>query len=435
MKKISGRAFSVLIIAFMVIAGISYFVYKDYNEGGDWAKYFSAYNSSAEGEIIDTNGYILAYFNGNDMRYASDAITRTSNYHVTGDYWGRTGSGLIVKYYQASQDFNFFKGSTEKISGILQLSIDSDINNRAYSLLRKNGNGCIMICNYRTGEVVCMVSSPSIDPDEEIEEGQEIEDGTYLNKCLKATFTPGSTFKLVTTAAAIEKYPKALEKTYTCYGETEVAGVTITCTTAHGTQTFTEALANSCNCAFASIAVDIGQENLLEYASKYGFLDTHEINGITTAAGNFPKEFVGDPETAWAGIGQSTDLICPFSMLRFVSAIANDGELAEMSLVKGDEGECEKMVETSTAIKMQQLMKNNVATHYEGETLFPGLTLGAKTGTAEVGDGTSHSWFTGFLEDENHPYAFVALVENGGYGLWTAGLMMNELLQYITETN
>ena len=432
MKKISRRAVSVVLLAAFVLVGLGYFVYKDYTDGKRWAQYFSVYNSTAEGEVIDTNGYILAYFSGNEMNYASDDLTRTANYHVTGDYWGRTGSGIITQYWQASQDFDFIKGSTEKISGILQLSVDSQLNNKAYQLLRQNGRGCIMMCNYKTGEIICMVSSPSVDPEAELDE-EEIEEGSYLNKCLKATFTPGSTFKLVTTAAAIEKNPSAFDRTYLCEEEYSVAGVIITCTTAHGTQTFEQALANSCNCAFAQIAVNLGQDNIAEYARKYGFLDSHELNGIKTAAGNFPLEFVGDPETAWAGIGQSTDLVCPYSMLRYVSAIANNGTLNEMSLFKGDEAKTTELVDRATALRMKELMINNVETHYEGEELFPGLTLGAKTGTAEVGDGTSHSWFTGFLVDSEHPYAFVALVENGGFGLWTAGLMMNELLQYATE--
>ena len=73
-------------------------------------------------------------------------------------------------------------------------------------------------------------------------------------------------------------------------------------------------------------------------------------------------------------------------------------------------------------------MSYNVQAHY-GTWNFPGLNLCAKTGTAEVGDGTSHAWFTGFLLDDAHPYAFVVLVENGGSGLSVAGAVANAVLQ------
>ena len=122
-------------------------------------------------------------------------------------------------------------------------------------------------------------------------------------------------------------------------------------------------------------------------------------------------------------------------MLRYVSAIANDGILAEPTFIAGDtSGKAVSLIKPSTAQRLAELMRNNVETHYEGDLRFPGLPLCAKTGTAETGAGTSHSWFTGFLQDEEHPYAFVAVVEEGGYGLWTAGLMINDIFQtYLKE--
>ena len=77
---------------------------------------------------------------------------------------------------------------------------------------------------------------------------------------------------------------------------------------------------------------------------------------------------------------------------------------------------------------MQQLMRNNVVSNY-GDGSFPGLTVCGKTGTAEVGDGTTHAWFTGFLLDEEHPYAFVVFVEGGGGGRSVAMPIANAVLQ------
>ena len=122
-------------------------------------------------------------------------------------------------------------------------------------------------------------------------------------------------------------------------------------------------------------------------------------------------------------------MMCPFSMLRFVSAVANGGMLCEPRLIHSEDApETVRLVNADTADKLSQMMSFNVSYHY-GQENFPGLRLCAKTGTAELGDGTSHAWFTGFLDDEEHPYAFVVLVERGGGGLSVAGEAANKILQ------
>ena len=75
------------------------------------------------------------------------------------------------------------------------------------------------------------------------------------------------------------------------------------------------------------------------------------------------------------------------------------------------------------------MMNYNVVSHYGGEETFPGLRLCAKTGTAERGDGTSNAWFAGFLDDDAHPYAFVVMVEEGGFGISAAAPIANAMLQ------
>ncbi len=422
MKQITNRAVSVLLLASFVIVGTLLYVFRYVDHGQDWAAAYSRENAGASGALIDRNGVVLASYSPHESLFQEDEELRRANYHVTGDYYGRTGTGLLTDY----QDYSLLTGSSRSRNAVLYLNVDSELNRRAWQVL-DGRPGAVLVTNYKTGELLCMVSSPTIDP---LEAEPDPPEGAYLNRCLAASFVPGSVFKLVTAAAAIEKIPDLSERRFLCEGAVEIAGVEIVCSGYHGEQTFEEALSNSCNVAFSQIAVELGQEAMVKKVRDLGFLDSQRLDGIPTVAGSFPTDFVGDPELGWAGVGQSTDLICPYAMLRYVSAIANDGVLLGPQLVRdGSTGSAERLLRSETAKALQRLMHYNVVNGY-GEYRFPGLALCAKTGTAERGDGSSNAWFVGFLADEEHPYAFVVMIERGGSGLGAAGSAANEILQF-----
>ena len=422
MKQITNRAVSVLLLAALVIVGTLLYVFRDVDHGQDWAAAYSRENAGASGALIDRNGVVLASYSPHESLFQEDEELRRANYHVTGDYYGRTGTGLLTDY----QNYSLLTGSSRSRNAVLYLNVDSELNRRAWQVL-DGRSGAVLVTNYKTGELLCMVSSPTIDP---LEAEPDPPEGAYLNRCLAASFVPGSVFKLVTAAAAIEKIPDLNERRFLCEGAVEIAGVEIVCSGYHGEQTFEEALSNSCNVAFSQIAVELGQEAMVKKVRDLGFLDSQRLDGIPTVAGSFPTDFVGDPELGWAGVGQSTDLICPYAMLRYVSAIANDGVLLGPQLVRdGSTGTAERLLKTETAKDLQRLMHYNVVNGY-GEYRFPGLALCGKTGTAERGDGSSNAWFVGFLADEEHPYAFVVMIERGGSGLGAAGSAANEILQF-----
>ncbi|MBR5095200.1 MAG: penicillin-binding protein [Oscillospiraceae bacterium] len=427
MKKITRRAFTVLLLALLIVAGLAGYVLRYSEHGRDWALSFSRANSGSTGAILDRNGLVLASFTPTRNGFADDARIRIANYHVTGDFWDRTGTGLLTSYWKDLQGFSPITGTTVAANTTLQLNVDAELDARAFAAL-DGQKGAVLMCNYRTGELLILVSSPAVDP---ADPNAVPEDGAYVNRALSAAFVPGSVFKLVTAAAAIENIPDIEDRSFYCEGAITIAGVDIICSDCHYTQTFEQALSNSCNVAFAKIAIMLGQDTLARYVRQFGFLDRQELDGIPTAAGNFPLEFVGDPELGWAGIGQSTDLVCPYALLRFVSAVANDGILCEPKLIDdGEETVLSRYMSAETAAQLQQMMRYNVVHHYEGDVNFPGLPLCAKTGTAELGDGTSHAWFTGFLLDDEHPYAFVVFVEQGGGGLTVAGAAANKILQF-----
>ena len=419
-----------LLIAALVIVGMSVYVLRYIDHGKEWALYFSRANTGSTGHLVDRNGITLAYFSGADNLFSPDRETRVANYHVTGDYWGRTGTGLLSRFWKDTNSFSLLTGTTHASDKLLQLTIDARLNHKMYEALGEDCEGCMLVCNYRTGELLGMVSVPSTDP---VDGNAELRDGTFINRCISASFTPGSIFKLITASAAIENLPNLDKRTWYCEDGVKIAGVEITCIADHYTQTFEQALANSCNVAFAQIAVELGQDRMIRYTRDYGFLDGHSLDGIPTAAGSYPLEFVGDPETGWSGIGQSTDMVVPYSMLRFLCAVANGGTLIEPHLLLGENPTASVLVKPSTADKLGQMMNYNAVSHYNADVLFPGMTVCAKTGTAELGDGDSHSWFVGYLADEETPYAFVTLVERGGFGITRAGVVASEVMQWAVE--
>ncbi len=420
-----------LLIAALVVCGMGLYVVRYIEHGADWALYFSNSNLGSTGHITDRNGIVLAHYGKGQNVYSPDRITRAANYHITGDYWGRTGTGILSRMQDVSQEFSLVTGTTHAYSDLqLQLTYDARLNNQIYEAIGEWASGCMMVCNYRTGELLGMVSAPSVDP---LDPSGEQRDGAFINRCISASFVPGSIFKLITAAAAIECIPQIDSMSWYCEEEYQIAGVPFHCVADHYTQNFTQALANSCNIAFAQIAVMLGQDTLVEYVTKYGFLDSHSIDGIPTARGSYPTEFVGDPETGWSGIGQSTDMVVPYSMLRFLCAVANGGTLVEPHFLPSDTPQTTALVKPSTAERLKSLMRNNAVSHYESDSRFPGLPICAKTGTAELGDGDSHSWFVGFLDDAEHPFAFVTLIERGGFGLTNAGRITNEVLQWAVK--
>ena len=403
MNKVKRRAMSALLVAVLVLGGIGVYIVRYIEHGAEWATFAansSVYTSGVlnTGTLTDRSGVVLATASGGSRSYAEDAAVRKACYQAVGDYAGNIGTGA--------------------------LKLDSSLCVTAYEALAGR-KGAVLVSNYKTGEVLCMVSGPSIDPAVD----GDVPDGAYINRCINGSFTPGSIYKLITSAAALENTKDIDSRRFSCAGSVDVGGVTVKCTGVHGSQTFEDALANSCNCAFAQISLELGADTIESYAKKLGFLDSQSLSGIPTMAGSFTKGASGSANLAWSGIGQYEDLICPYSMLRYVSAIANGGSVVEPSLLLDTpSGSSTTLLSGTTANKLRDMMNYNVSAHY-GTNRFPGLNLCAKTGTAEVGDGTSHAWFTGFLLDDAHPYAFVVLVENAGGGLTNAGAVANTVLQ------
>jgi len=434
MKKIKNRAFFAMLIALGLVFGMCIFAIRLFSDGKDWVMLRanqSVFNEGVldTGTVTDRNGVILASAGNGVYSYAEDETVRKACFHAVGDYNGNIGSGAITAFDYKLAGYDFIDGvaSINGNGGKVKLSIDSTLNAVAYKAL--NGRkGAVLVSNYETGEMLCMVSTPSYDPNNPPDLTSSAYEGVYMNRCLGATYTPGSIFKLITLSAAIENIPDLYDRTFTCTGGVQVGGDTVHCTGVHGQQTIEQALANSCNSAFSEISQELGADTIYSYAERFGFCKSLTISGIDTVAGSLDKAETGTSNLSWMGIGQYNDLISPIAMLRFVSAIANDGVAKGPVLLKNGYAGSTRLLKTETAQKIQEFMSYNVANAYGAER-FPNLNICAKTGTAELGDGTSHAWFVGFLNDKDNPLAFTVIIENGGGGLVNAGPVANAVLQ------
>ncbi len=422
MKKVRTRAMSALFIALAVVIGLAYYFVLLADSGGDWATYFSS--SMPAGTITDRDGVVLYDSDGTVYNLAEDYSTRLSTFHLVGDIHGNVGTGALSVYKDALTGYSFIGGTSS--GETLELTVDADLNVVAFNALGGR-QGAVMVSNYETGEVLAMVSSPTIDMQNP---PSVVPDGAYINKALSASYVPGSVYKLVTLAAAIDYLPDLYERTFACGGSVDIGTGTITCTGTHGYQNIEQALANSCNVVFGELSVLLGTEIMTEYSEKFGFTSEGTLDGTETATGSFESGEEGSSDLAWAGIGQHRNLVNPYSMLCYVSAIANGGVLKEPTLTESPVFGTETvLLDETTADKIASMMSFNVEYAYGGDYSFPDISLAAKTGTAEVGDGTSHAWMTGFLTDEDTPYAIVVIVEHAGGGLANAGPIVNTVLQ------
>lgn len=425
MKKIRNRSFFAMLIAAAMVFGLGAFVFRLWYNGGDWAMlpanqqifYQGVLNM---GTLTDRNGIILASAGEGVYRYAEDELTRAACLHTVGDYGGFIGTGALTVFRKELTGYDFVNGanSLEGTDKKLSLTIDSKLNRTAYAAL--NGRrGAVVVTDYETGEILCMVSSPSYDPNTVIDSSAGQYEGVYINRAISSAYPPGSVFKIVTLAAAIENIPDFYERSFYCGGSVTVGGEVINCTGTHGSQTIEQAFANSCNCAFSELSQELGGEVLEKYARALGLMDALSVSGIETAAGRFDIEPDGSADLSWSGIGQNTDLVTPLAMARLAGAVAEGGVVREPSLIKGSRGDKAEILSADTAERLSEMMNYNVAYSY-GENLIPNAVLHAKTGTAEVGDGSSHGWFVGFITGADRPLAFAVVVEQGGSGIGSA---------------
>ena len=447
MNRVTKRTWLMGLFLGILLGGMSLFLFEYMTQASTWVTSAGSphvYNNGnlGCGTVVDRWGNVLLDLT-EGRQYSPDAQTRKSTLHWVGDRKGFISAGAVAKYAGAMVGYDLVSGvyNAAGTGGVQRLTLSARVQNAALTgmLGRK---GTVAVYNYKTGEILCAVTSPTYDPDNVPDiagDNTGAYTGVYLNRFLQSSYPPGSIYKIVTCAAALDCVPGIEGKTFQCTGEYAYGKEAITCETAHGACDLKRALAVSCNCAFAQVAELVGRKNMQKYVNQFAITEKLSFDGVTTSAGKYDISDAGAASFAWSCIGQHSDLVNPCRFMTFMGQIAGGGTAAVPYLVERVDcgGETtyqaktkytDRVMSQELAEKMVNYLRNNVEVTY-GTWKFPGLTVCGKSGTAELGEGQiSNAMFAGFCTDPQYPLAFVCVVENGGYGAATCVPILSTVL-------
>lgn len=451
MNRIATRSIAIWVLVALLLGGVLFFLVEYFVNGSDWVMHqgsphvYSGTNIGT-GIVTDRDGILLMDINDN-RTYSSTKELRQSMLHWLGDRYGYISAPAIASYAKEMAGYNSLTGLyAYSGAGQAELTLSAQVQMAALKAMG-DYKGTVAVYNYKTGELLCAVTTPTYDPDNVPDiAGDETGayEGVYMNRFTQSAYIPGSIFKVVTTAAALEEIPDIKEQTFTCTGTYAYGVDKVTCELVHGTLDFDSALAQSCNCAFASIVDQLGAETLEKYVKQYEVTEPVSFDGIKTASGNFDVSNAAAVQVAWSGIGQHKDQVNPCRFLTFMGAIANGGNCVEPHLVseitcdgkvtyRADLASAERIMPESVAQELQQMMRNNVVEKY-GVSNFPDMTVCAKSGTGQVGGSQkSNAMFAGFVMDEAYPLAFFVAVEDAGYGRQVCVPIVSDVLSVCKE--
>lgn len=430
MTKTPRRAMIAVILLFVFAVGILVFRYVKMGE--DWAFYetnphiYSSGSLVNAGAITDREGKTLSDTKNGQRIYNNNSDVRKATIHIAGDHEGYVSTGVTNALKDKLTGYSLSNGifTLSGKGNSAELTISSEISVAAMKALGDYA-GCVGICNYKTGEVLCMVSTPTYDILDvaQYEKAKKGELGSvFVNRFISSSYTPGSTFKIVTAAAAIDSLGEnAYKNTQICNYGTVIEGETLSCMGRHNTVSLEHAFSHSCNAFFSHTALSLGKNTMTKYAEIFGFNKIFSIEGITCGKTVYNVKNARSIDFGWSGIGQYTSLMNPVQYLSMVSAIANGGEYKELyfvhalrnssgKLIYKAQPETVSVISTQTAQKVADLMDKATENNY-GKATFGTLNVCGKTGTAEVGGKEENSLFVGFIKDESLPLAFVVVTE------------------------
>ncbi len=353
--------------------------------------------------------------------YFNDILSGQDGYYmVQSDLQGKEIGNTLRTYVKSTPGDDIILSIDANIQIILE-----QVMQKAYEEHKAKGvTGIIM--KAKTGEIVAMSNKPSFDLNEVPRDDVSSLMNIMKNKCVVDVYEPGSTFKILTTASALECNVTSENDCFYCGGSRIVAGQKIKCwkSIGHGSQKLTQGFANSCNCVFMALAERMGVDKFYSYLNEFGIGNktgieiSGESNGIMLKAGS-----VKTVDLARIGFGQ-TIAVTPIQLITAVSSIVNGGIKVTPTILKQQDAVQGKRLiseKTSNSIcEMMKLVVNKTAMY----SFVPGYDIGGKTGTAQkyengsIARGKYISSFIGTYPASNPEYVLLFCVDEPSAGAY-----------------
>ena len=354
------------------------------------------------------------------------------------------------------------------------LSIDLRIQQYAINLLKSHRAGSINVINIKNGEILCMASTPTYDPNKIIQKPNKEYWESILanslspltNRSIQGLYSPGSTFKMIVAIAALKHGIINIDTTHSCTGKIGFGNRLYHCwkTNGHGKMNVTDAIKQSCDVFFYEISKKLGIDKIAEVAKDFGLGQSYDISMPNQKTGIVPnkkwkKEKIGESwyagETLISAIGQGFVLTNPFQLAVMTSIIASNGKLIEPTIIKSNGVSFKTNEKYSNEIKiikkaMFQVVNENKGTAFKSR--LEDIKFAGKTGTSQVRrislseresddfrekeqewKNRDHALFVGYMPYDDPKYSISVIIEHGGSGASTAAPIAKQVFNYINE--
>ncbi len=480
----------------------------EFSENGDK---FPGINIVVQPQREYTKGSLASHILGYASQISSEEYETRKETYDQNDIIGKTGIEYVFEEYlrgkNGTKQIDMAVDGTitaeyiseEAIAGAdVVLTIDSNLQQITENALANNIQkiasggfgkaydakaGSCVVMNVNTGEILAMANYPNYTPSEFVggisnenwAKYRDDEAKPLVDRAIQNSYSPGSTFKMITAIAGLEsgainlnttindtgQYKKYRDYQPKCWVFTDYGR-------GHGWLNVSGAIEKSCNYFFYETADRMGIDNLVKYAKYFGLGGKTgiELPGETagvlsskeTKQKLYPNEVWGPGDTLQSAIGQLYNEFSPVQMARYISMLANGGHKIDVSIVKtirkadGTEASRDEInqfvnaklglqEETTEDISINQDYLNailqgmkSVTTDTEGTAYVRfkdfNISVGGKTGSAEAPNDQVHAWFVGFAPFENPEIAIVVMVENGGHGNYTAEVVRDIMAEY-----
>ena len=376
--------------------------------------------------------------------YYNELLTGTDGYsYVQSDLQGKEIGGTLRYYIPAEDGEDLTLSIDSKMQAILENALSLIMTEQK----AKTASG--MILEVDSGQVLAISSKPSFDLNEVPRDDLETLFDQSKMKLVTDIYEPGSTFKILTVAAALEEGLTSLDDTFYCPGYRIIDGVRIKCwkTIGHGNQTLVEAFGNSCNCCFMDLALRLGVDKFYSYMQKFGLGSKTGIDISGEASGMLmAKSQVKNVDLARMGFGHAVALT-PIQLMTAVASIIGGSKITPSIIYSDSVGSAQALLSENTTTLVNSLLE--YAENKTGKyTFVEGYNVGGKTGTAQkyketggIDQGKYISSFIGTYPADNPKYALLIMVDEPSAGVYYGSLVaapygklvFQQLFEYLGE--